>query len=103
MLRISIVEINHKRRIVLEGKLVAPWSNELKSIGRAALCDRVHPELVIDLRNVTAIRADGEDVLLILIDNGARFRVSGASMQRVVKCPSQRSRHAKATNERKKA
>ena len=103
MLRISIIERDHERRMVLEGKLVAPWSNELKSIGQEALSDRDHRELVIVLRSVTSISTDGEDVLLILIDKGARFRVSGVFMRQVVKHLFRRSRLAKATSAIEKA
>jgi len=103
MLKISIIENDHKRQVVLEGKLVAPWTNELKNISREAAVDTGHRELVIDLRSVTAISADGEDVLLVLMDQGARFRVNGVFMRQVVKDLSRRSRLAKGTSVRVKA
>jgi anti-anti-sigma regulatory factor len=103
MLKISIIENDHKRQVVLEGKLVAPWTNELKHIGQEAAVVSLHRELVIDLRDVTAISADGEDVLLVLMDQGARFRVSGVFMRQVVKDLSRRSRLAKGTSGREKA
>jgi len=56
MLKISIIENCTKRQLVLEGKLVAPWTNELKDIGQEALIDSDHRELIIDLRSVTALR-----------------------------------------------
>lgn len=102
MLRISLIENDHKRQLVLEGKLIAPWTNELKKIGQDAAVDRDHRELIIDLRSVTAISADGEDVLLALMDQGARFRVSGVFMRQVVKQLSRRARLAKGTNRRNK-
>ncbi|MGO9339207.1 MAG: hypothetical protein ACLPY1_17060 [Terracidiphilus sp.] len=103
MLKISIIENDRKRQLVLEGKLVAPWTNELKRTGQEAAVDREHRELVIDLRSVTAISADGEGVLLALMDQGARFRVSGVFMRQVVKQLSRRSRLAKKTSGREKA
>jgi len=103
MLKISIIENDRKRQLVLEGKLVAPWTNELKNFGKETLVDGDHRELVIDLRSVTTISADGEDVLLVLMDQGARFRVSGVFMRQVVKDLSRRSRLAKGTNGREKA
>jgi anti-anti-sigma regulatory factor len=103
MLKISIIENDHKRQLILEGKLVAPWSNELKNIGQEAAVDCDHRELVIDLRSVTVVSADGEDVLLTLMDLGARFRVSGVFMRQVVKHLSRRSRLAKGTAKRDKA
>lgn len=98
MLKISILENGTKRQLVLEGKLVAPWTNELKRIGREALLDCDHRELVIDLRSVTALSAEGEDVLQDLADQGARFRVSGVFMRQVLKQVSRRSRHARESS-----
>jgi anti-anti-sigma regulatory factor len=95
MLKISIIENERKRQLVLEGKLVAPWTTELKNIGQEAAIVQDQRELVIDLRSVTAISAEGEDVLLALLDQGAKFRVSGVFMQQVVKHVSRRSRIAK--------
>jgi anti-anti-sigma regulatory factor len=103
MLKISIIENDRKRQLVLEGRLVAPWTNELKNIGQEAAVDSDHRELVIDLRSVTSISADGEDVLLVLMGQGARFRVSGVFMRQVVKDLSRRSRLAKGTSGREKA
>jgi hypothetical protein len=39
MLRISIVERSTRRRLVLEGKLVAPWVHELKPAYQQASAD----------------------------------------------------------------
>jgi anti-anti-sigma regulatory factor len=103
MLKISIIENDHKRQVVLEGKLVAPWTNELKNFGRGALVDGDHRALIIDLRSVTALSAEGEDVLLVLMDQGARFRVSGVFMRQVLKHLSRRSRLAKVTSGKEKA
>ena len=103
MLKISIIENDHKRQVVLEGKLVAPWTNELENVGQEAQVDGDHRELIIDLRSVTALSAEGEDVLLALMDQGARFRVSGVFMRQVLKHLSRRSRLAKGTCGRERA
>jgi len=102
MLKISIIEKDRKRQVLLEGKLVAPWTIELNNIGQEAALDRDHRELVIDLRSVTAISAEGEDVLLALMDRGARFRVSGVFMRQIVKQLSRRSRLAKGMSDKEK-
>jgi hypothetical protein len=85
MLKISIVDRERRRWLVLEGKLVTPWTNELKTIAQTAGDDRDHHGLSVDMRGVTAISADGEAVLLALMDQGARFRVSGVFMKQVLK------------------
>ena len=103
MLKISIFENGTKRQLVLEGKLVAPWTNELKRIGQEALFDCDHRELVIDLRSVTALSAEGEYLLQALADQGARFRVSGVFMRQVMKQVSRRSRYAKESSGKENA
>jgi len=95
MLKISISENETKRQVILEGKLVEPWTNELKIVGQKAVVGGDHRELIIDLRNVTAISSDGENVLLDLMDQGARFRACGVFMKQVLKNLSRRLRRAR--------
>ena len=74
MLKISTVDTGTERRLILEGRLVSPWIEELRTAWtreKAELNDR---ELVIDVENVTVISQDGEDALLRLINDGAQFR-----------------------------
>jgi len=99
MLKISTTKSDHKLQLVLEGKLVAPWTEVLKNL-RAEI-DRDPRELVIDVRGVTAISIDGEDVLLALMGQGARFRASGVFMKQVLKHLSRRSRLTKEISKRK--
>lgn len=98
MLKISTIENGSKCQVVLEGKLVAPWTKELNDVVLSATADCDHLELVIDLRSVTAISTDGEDLLLSLMNKGARFRASGVFMRHVLKNLSRRLRLAKGTN-----
>jgi len=74
MLKISIVEEKKQRRLVVEGKLVAPWSDELKAACERAGSGLDGRELVIDLQNLTAISRQGEELLLELMKQGARCR-----------------------------
>ena len=77
MLKISIVEEKKQRRLVVEGKLVAPWSDELKAACERAGSGLDGRELVIDLQNLTAISRQGEELLLELMKQGARCRGFG--------------------------
>jgi len=70
---------------VLEGKLVAPWAAELRRECREAAADLRGRELTIELRNVTCISEDGENVLLELMKEGVRFRASGVFTKHVMK------------------
>ena len=85
MLKITIVDTPDRRRLVLEGKLVAPWAAELRKECRGAAADLRGRELVIELRNVTCISEDGQNVLLELMKEGVRFRSSGVFTKHVMK------------------
>jgi anti-anti-sigma regulatory factor len=73
MLKISILEGRKQRRLVVEGKLVAPWSDELKAACERAGSGLNGRELVIDLKNITTISGQGEDLLLELMKQGVGF------------------------------
>jgi anti-anti-sigma regulatory factor len=73
VLKISILDDPGQRRLVLEGKLIAPWAAELRSVCGKSEADSDDHELVIDVKNVTAISEDGEVVLLELMNQGAKF------------------------------
>lgn len=74
MLKISIVEGQKRRYVVLEGGLVQPWAEELRTVCEQARTDLAIRELIIDLRNLTMISAEGEEVLLELMREGLRIR-----------------------------
>jgi anti-anti-sigma regulatory factor len=74
MLKISIFDTASQRRLVLEGKLIAPWAAELMSVCGKSATGSDDRELVIDVRNVTAISEDGEHALIELMNKGAKFR-----------------------------
>jgi len=64
VLKMSVVETRNQRRLILEGKLLAPWVTELRTACEKARGNLQNRELVIDLNNLTAIGQQGEDVLL---------------------------------------
>ena len=73
MLKITVVEDQRRRRVMVEGKLIAPWAAELTRAYQAARTDLQDRELIVDLRSLTAISPEGEDVLLQLMDAKAKF------------------------------
>jgi hypothetical protein len=73
MFKISIVETHGQRRLVLEGRLVPPWTAEVESAWRSASEQLQGRKLVIDLTNVTLIGPEGENTLFKLMKDGARF------------------------------
>ena len=85
MLRISIIESGKSRRLMLEGKLVPPWTDELKNAFARYESGEEHCELVVDVRGLTVISQEGEDVLLALMLQGARFRGSDVFTKQILK------------------
>lgn len=85
MLKISILDTPSHRRLVVEGKLIAPWAAELRNAWRNTTGCLNGRELVIDVRCLTAISEDGENILLELMKEGARFRSSGVFTKHVLK------------------
>lgn len=85
MLKITIIDSPDRRRLVLEGKLVAPWAAELRREYREVAADLRDRQIVIELRNLTYISEDGENVLLELMKDGVRFRSSGVFTKHIMK------------------
>jgi hypothetical protein len=85
MLKISRVDGAHQRRLVLEGKLIGPWAAELRTAFSAARTELDGSKVIIDLKQLTAISQEGENVLLELIEQGAKFRCLGVFSKQVLK------------------
>ena len=86
MLKVTIVETRNQRRIILEGSLVQPWTIELKKTWAAAIDTLPRGrQLLVDLNNVTTISKDGEDVLSLLMQEGAKFSCVGVLTKYLVK------------------
>jgi hypothetical protein len=92
MLKISLIDSARRRRLVVEGKLVAPWAAELKNAYREATADLRGRELVIEMQHITTISQEGENVILELINGGIRFRCHGMFTKHVVKELSRRAK-----------
>jgi hypothetical protein len=85
MLKISVINSRTERRMLLEGKLIAPWVAELRTVWKAANEEIEDRALVVDLRNITVISQEGENALSELMTAGARFRCSGVLIKHVLK------------------
>lgn len=73
MLKITIVEDTRRRRLIVEGKLIAPWAAELATTYQTAKADLQNRELIVDLRSVAAISSEGQNVLLQLMHEKVKF------------------------------
>jgi anti-anti-sigma regulatory factor len=73
MLKITVVDTRGVRKLVVEGKLVAPWTAELHETWSRVRGDLNGRKLVIDLNEVTFISREGEQAIVDLIQQGAKF------------------------------
>lgn len=85
MLKISVIETKTQYRLVLEGKLIAPWTTELSGAREKAARELAGRELVVDVKSLTAIGEDGEGGLLELMRQGARFLCCGVFTRHVLR------------------
>lgn len=84
MLRISTIDTQDRRRLIVEGKLVAPWVAELRAACCRAKADLSGRELIVDLRWLMVISQEGENVLLELMNEGVRFHGCGVFAKYVI-------------------
>ena len=91
MLKITVVEEPLRRRVIVEGKLIAPWTAELASAYQTARTDLQDRDLIVDLRSLTDISPEGEAVLLELMREKPKF-LCGVYMKEVVRQLAQKTR-----------
>ena len=85
MLKISLVNCRTQRRLIVEGKLIAPWAAELQNACEEARTGLRGRELVVEMKHVTTISQEGENVILELINGGIKFRGDGVFTKHVLK------------------
>ena len=84
MLKISFVEGCNRRRLIVEGKLTAPWAAELLTACESAKTELAGRELIIDLKRVTATCPEANNVLLRLMTDSVKFEC-GVFMHEVLR------------------
>jgi hypothetical protein len=92
MLKISVIDTARQCRVIVEGKLVAPWAAELRNACQQAKAELRGRELVIEVNHITRISQEGENVVLDLINSGVEVRGSGLFTQHVMKELTRRAR-----------
>jgi anti-anti-sigma regulatory factor len=92
MLKISVVEGRKQRRLVVEGRLITPWSDELKAACERAGSGLDGRELVIDLKNLTTISQEGQSLLQELMQQGLKCRGCGVFTNEILKQVARRLR-----------
>jgi hypothetical protein len=78
MLRITVTEGASEQRWVLRGRLTGCSVEELTANWRTNRRDRPRAQgCIVDLNEITSIDKDGEQVLQMMIRDGARFVAAG--------------------------
>jgi hypothetical protein len=77
MLRITVTENTSEQRWVLQGRLTGSSIAELITNWRTNRRCTPTQSCVVDLNEVTSIDKDGEQVILMMIKDGAKFVASG--------------------------
>jgi hypothetical protein len=85
VLKISLIDSPRQRRVVVEGKLIAPWADELRNVCHQATADLRGRALIVEMKHVTNISQDAKNVILELINGGIKFRSEGVFTKHVVK------------------
>lgn len=77
MLRISVVESLTEEKWILQGQLTGEFASELSENWRVSLARCSDRSRVVDLTDVTVIDKRGEEVLLTMVCQRARFVTTG--------------------------
>lgn len=84
MLRISIKQDGCDLSLVLEGRLVGPWVDELQKVCHERGAPSRETPLIVDLCGVTAMDTHGQALLDRLLQQGAVLRCSDVMNQYLV-------------------
>jgi hypothetical protein len=85
MFKISTINTQSERTLVVEGTLVEPWLAELRTTWKDASQDLDGRKLVINLSNLTVISREGEEAIFNLMKDGAKFSCCGVLNRHVLK------------------
>jgi anti-anti-sigma regulatory factor len=84
MLRITITTTAAEERWTLQGRLVAPWVDELKASWKKAHRTAQEQRCIVNLDEVTFIDKSGERMLRSMSNQGAQFVASDVCMKHVL-------------------
>jgi hypothetical protein len=77
MLRINVTENDSEQRWILQGRLTGSFLDDLTASWCANRDRQPTQSRVVDLNQITGIDKDGEQVLLMMIRDGAKFVATG--------------------------
>lgn len=92
MLKISLEESANSTRLILEGRLVGPWVQELRRVCEEYGTREMSSSLTVDLCGVTGMDAQGQAFLHELFQQGASLTCSDVLNQYLVELMSRKKR-----------
>ncbi len=98
MLKITTIETEVQRKLILAGGIVEPWAAELNRAWGRASDSLGGRKLVVDLTGVTVISREGTHVLHEMKNHGVEFICRGVYVSHVVRnlktlCRAQAEQH----------
>ena len=85
MLKITMIETEIQRKLIIAGRLVEPWAAELNRAWEGACYSLGERKVVVDLSGVTVISLDGTRVLNEMMNHGVEFICRGVYVSHVVR------------------
>ena len=95
MFKVSVVETRSQRQLVVEGRLIKPWTDELQTACASARADLDGRELVIVVKNLTAISQEGENLLLQFMEGNVTIRCDGLFAKEIKRQLNRRMRRSR--------
>lgn len=77
MLKISIIDTLTQQKVVLHGRLVGPWINELQRVWEELRQQLGNRSAVVDLNEVTLIDDSADSLLAKMLEQGAELVATG--------------------------
>lgn len=77
MLKIEVVLTSSEQRWTLHGRLAGPWVALLQSCWMSTEEERKCRKCLVDLTNLTSVDEEGEEVLRVMMREGAQFCACG--------------------------
>jgi hypothetical protein len=84
MLRITIENKPEAAAIKLEGKLAGPWVGELERAWSSMSNDGSEKNILVDIRGVMLIDAEGRNLMKRMCAEGATFKAQGCLIKETV-------------------
>jgi hypothetical protein len=79
-----ITDAPFEQKWVLQGRLCNRWAADLKERWESTRSTRKGRRCIVDLEDVTSVDADGEDVLLEMVAEGAELFATRAYMKHLL-------------------